>query len=243
MKLARLLSKAGIALLALLMLLVPSSAAHAVRLPQTPPLDSLSGQVEDLGGFITDHRADLDTAIANFDQGTGYRFYIVTVESFDGISGRDWADETAANAGLGARDILLAISPNDLDYGISPGPGVTLSRAQQDALVDITDNSLNAALTGAATWGEGLTNVVNAFHNELAPAAAAPEQQPEPGTGIDGPEGETLIEGEATGGGMPWWGILLIVLGALIALFVLWLLLGKYNEKRLAKKRDNFTLV
>jgi len=238
-KVFRRFAKIGLALLAMVMLVAPTGVAQAAVLPQVPPLSSLSGQIDDQGGFITDHMAELEAAIASFGE-TGYRFYIVTVESFDGIDGPSWADQTAANAGLGARDILLAISPNDLDYGISPGPGVSLTPAQENALVDVTDNSLNAALTGAATWGEGLTNVVNAFHNELNPQVATEATQPP--TGIDGPEGEVILE-EPASSGMPWWGILLIVLGSLIALFVLWLLLGKYNEKRLAKKRDNFTLV
>lgn len=241
-KFARLLSKVGVAFLALLLLLVPAGVASAARLPQVPPLDTFNRPIDDQAGVLTGDRAELEQAIQSFTDGTGSNFYIITVDDFDGMQGWVWSDATFAASGLNPDDILLAISPGALGYGISTER--TLTGAQQASLDGITENSLNAALTDTASWEQALTNVVNAFHNELNPdVVTTPEgNQTVPGAEVPA-EAAPEIETNESVGGMPWWGILLIVLASLLALFGLWLLLGKYNEKRLAKRRDNFTLV
>ncbi|MCL1801798.1 MAG: TPM domain-containing protein [Promicromonosporaceae bacterium] len=236
------------ALLATLFVFVSTTTAQAV-----PPLASLDGLITDQTNSMAD-RAVVDEAQANFEAATGGQFYVVFVESFDGMNVDTWAENTAVNAGLGPDDILLAVSPSDQAYSLQAGTGLSFTDAQIAELEGVMANSLNAGLDGVTSWAEAVANIVGAFQNQIAstpdagateaPAPAETPTQP-PGTVNDSPvvtetvtEAPTVVT-EATSGGMPTaLRVVLIVVGVLAALFAIWLLLGKYNEKRLAKRAE-----
>ena len=234
----RSISAAAAAALASLFLLFGTTTSHAVA-----PLTSLDGLITDQDGSLGDTAA-LAEAQANFHQATGADFYVVFIDSFDGMDPETWATTTATNAGLTANDILLVVSPGDESYWLQHGDGVSFTSDQENNLVSVLSNSLNAGLTGTATWADATANIVGAFQNELDVTTTPPVVEPAPDQTVDS---EPLLTATAepapeaaTGGGMPTWlRVSLIVLGVLAALFALWLLLGRFNEKRLAKREQN----
>lgn len=64
-------------------------------------------------------RAKVDTSLKEFTSKTGLRLYVVYVKSFDGLTGTDWAEMTAAQSAIGFTDILLAVSTSDNHYGVA----------------------------------------------------------------------------------------------------------------------------
>jgi hypothetical protein len=90
-----------------------AGAAHA-----DAPLD-VKGKVTDTAGVLGGDTARVQKALDAFTDETGFQLFVVYVRSFDGASGPDWADQTAARSGLGATDILLAVATDDRRYGIA----------------------------------------------------------------------------------------------------------------------------
>jgi len=83
-----------------------------------PPLD-MRGDITDTAGVLGDDTPRVQKALDNFTKETGFKLFVVYVESFDGLSGAQWADQTAAKSGIGTTDILLAVSTEDRRYGIT----------------------------------------------------------------------------------------------------------------------------
>jgi len=249
-------------LLAFLFLLFGSTLAHAV-----PPLGSLDGPVTDQAGVLGGDMQAIHQAQQDFHAATGGNFYVVIIDSFDGMDREQWAQQTGTNAGLDSRDVLLAISPNDTvtaptgevfqgTYWLQYGGDIRFTPEQTNALGAVIDNSLDAALADVATWQNAISNIIGATQNNIvldettvtgtepAPdgvvndgAAPDPATTPEAGAPVETAPGATVAQ-EASGGFPGWARVLLITLAAIAALFGLWLLLGRYNEKRLAKRAE-----
>lgn len=247
------------ALMALAFLFVPSSA-FAV-----PPLTSLDGLITDQAGVLEGETDAVAEAQARFHEATGGNFYIVIMDSFDGMNQRQWAEVTGQNAGLESRDILMVVAINDTvtgqdgqvyrgTYWLQHGGDLQFTAAQERTLGGVIDNSLDAALGDVAPWGAAIANIVGAAQNEVVsgnlvePGAEAGDETTVQGTepapeGVvnDGAVDDSAVAPApaATSGGLPTAArVALIALGALAALFALWLMLGKYNEKRLAKRAE-----
>ena len=234
-------------LLAFVFLFFGGTMAHAVA-----PLESLDGLITDQAGVLEGQTADLEAAQARFHEATGGQFYVVFIDSFGGADPREWATTTGQNAGLESRDLLLVVSPADPGYWLEHGGDLTFTPEQENALVATMDNSLDAGLEGAVPWQAAVANIIGAFQNNIVvdettvhgtePApegvvndGGSPAAPAEPGVTAPGPDLQT----QAPSGGLPTVArVVLIALGALAALFALWLLLGKYNEKRLAKRAE-----
>jgi hypothetical protein len=98
-------------------------------------------------------------------------------------------------------------------------------------------------LEGTVTWDSAVANIIGAFQNEIVGdettvtgTVPAPE-----GAVHDGavPAPTAPVVQETSSGGLPTAArVALIALAALAALFALWLLLGRYNEKRLARRAE-----
>ncbi len=68
---------------------------------------------------------------------------MVYVDSFDGLDGLTWANETAIASGLGPEDILMAVAIGDERYGISVDDAAPLTDEQ---LFDVSTNAIEPAL-------------------------------------------------------------------------------------------------
>lgn len=87
-----------------------------------PPID-VTGEITDTAGVLSSSdEAKVQNAVDEYQDATGFQLFVVYVKSFDGLSGRDWAHETAIKSGLGTTETLLAIATDDRRYGTSiPG--------------------------------------------------------------------------------------------------------------------------
>lgn len=231
--------------MALAFLFVPS-IARAVA-----PLGSLDGLITDQAGVLHDQTADIETAQANFHAATGGQFYVVFIDTFDGMDPEAWARTTAENANLTSVDILLVVSPQDPNYYVDHGGDFIFTDAQRQSLVGTMENSLTAGLDNRISWGSAVANIIGAFQNEIANETTVQSTEAPPegaqndgavtdsGTTAPEPPATAAPAAPAASGGLPTAArVALIALAALAALFALWLLLGKYNEKRLARRAE-----
>nr|WP_246401286.1 TPM domain-containing protein [Jiangella mangrovi] len=95
---------------------------------------------------------------------SGLQMFVVYVDSFDGVDGQDWANETASISGLGTDDILLAVALRDRSFAISVDDGLNLTDEQLD---DVRQNDIRpelsdedwagAAIAGADGYREAAT--------------------------------------------------------------------------------------
>lgn len=83
-----------------------------------PPLE-VNGPVTDNAKVLGSDEAKVTAALKDFTRQTGFHLYVVYVKSFDGLTGTDWAEKTAAQSAIGSTDILLAVSASDNHYGLA----------------------------------------------------------------------------------------------------------------------------
>lgn len=101
-------------LMALGTLLIGAGTASA-----DPPLD-VPGEITDNAGVLSaNDNARVQKALDAYQKETGFQLFVVYVKSFDGLSGADWADQTASKSGLGTTETLLAVAVQDRKYGTS----------------------------------------------------------------------------------------------------------------------------
>jgi TLP18.3/Psb32/MOLO-1 phosphatase superfamily protein len=94
------------------------SAAPAIAAP--PPIELEAGQITDAAGVLDDdERSEVEDALQRLLDEDGVQLFVVYVDSFDGIGGQQWADDTAVGNGLGLDDVLLAVAVEDRQYGYS----------------------------------------------------------------------------------------------------------------------------
>ncbi|SFK90699.1 TPM domain-containing protein [Geodermatophilus ruber] len=100
-----------------------------------PPF-SVPEQVTDRAGVLGDDDvARVEDAVDRLRSEEDLQLFVVYVDSFDGSSGVDWADETAARSGLGGNDVLFAVAVEDRRYGYSADEAFPLSAAELDELI------------------------------------------------------------------------------------------------------------
>lgn len=141
-------------LLGLLATLGFASPAHADE-----PLD-ISGPVTDHAGALGNRTADVEKALQDYLDATGYQLFVVYVPSFDGMDPTAWADQTAERSHIRDQDILLAVATQERAYGISVTDDSPLSESSLDEVEndDLLPRLGNTDWAGATiAMAEGLT--------------------------------------------------------------------------------------
>lgn len=153
---------AGACVLALLLALA-GAAVLALSASAVPPLTQLDSEITDQAGVLDGDEAQVQAALDQLADETPYQLFVVYVESFDGTDGRDWANRTATDAGLGVNDLLLAVATEDRAYGLSVDTNNGLSDAQLDQVEETAEDHLRdddwagAAIAAADTIRTGGT--------------------------------------------------------------------------------------
>ncbi|MFI2296995.1 TPM domain-containing protein [Isoptericola sp. NPDC019571] len=154
---------AGACVLALLLALA-GAAVLAPSASAVPPLTQLDSEITDQSGVLDDgDEARVQTSLDQLADETPYQLFVVYVESFDGTDGRDWANRTATDAGLGVNDLLLAVATEGRAYGLSVDTNNGLSDAQLDQVEQVAEDHLRdddwagAAIAAADTIRTGGT--------------------------------------------------------------------------------------
>jgi len=144
--------------------LIAPLAFSPVPAQAVPPLTNIAGPVTDQTGILGTNVVQVQQALDQVAQKTDYQLFVVYVASFDGISGADWAEQTAINSRLGVNDFLLAVAVDDRLWGFSVDSSSSLSTAQQNriqnAIVDKlrVNDYAGAAVAGADAIVGGGTN-------------------------------------------------------------------------------------
>lgn len=155
----RLLASAVTTLVAGALLLMLPTAATA-----EPPLD-VTGTVTDEAGVLDDdQRAAVEDALDAHFEATRSQIFVVYVDTFDGLSGADWAAQTAQTSGLGVADILLVVATQQRAYGFDVPDDISdadLERVERDFVLpalrnDDWDGAAIAAADGFTTVQEGV---------------------------------------------------------------------------------------
>ncbi|MGY1635583.1 TPM domain-containing protein [Geodermatophilus sp. SYSU D00742] len=113
----------------LTLLLVAGGPALAV------PPSRLDEQVVDRVGALSGEESRVEEALDALRAEDGTQLWVTFVSGFDGVPGRQWAQEAAAASQLGRTDVLFAVAVDDRAYGISVDEGFRLSDDEVDALL------------------------------------------------------------------------------------------------------------
>lgn len=141
-----------------LLLLTPAVATGE------PPLD-VAGTITDEAGVLDDdQRAEVDAALDAHFEVTRSQIFVVYVETFDGLSGAEWAAQTAQTSGLGVADILLVVATQQRAYGFDVPDDISdadLERVEREFVLpalrnDDWDGAAIAAADGFTTVQEGV---------------------------------------------------------------------------------------
>lgn len=156
---------AAVAAVAALVLL-PAAAANA-----EPPVTIPAGTyVVDNANALGSKSQDVKDAIATLSKDHGFTFFVVYVDSFDGMNRDDWAKAVAASKNLGRTEALLAVATKDRQYSFQGGSALTPAQGNnvsQNAIKPqlAQGNWAQAAIDGAAAIGDaaggGSGNVPN----------------------------------------------------------------------------------
>jgi hypothetical protein len=94
----------------------------------------LDEQVVDRVGALSGDEARVDDALEELRAEDGTQLFVVFVSSFDGASGKAWAQSTAELSQLGTSDALIAVAVMDGAYGFYVPQDHPLSDAELDEL-------------------------------------------------------------------------------------------------------------
>lgn len=141
-----------------LLLLTPAAATAE------PPLDVTSTITDESGVLDDSERADVDAALDAHFEATRSQIFVVYVDTFDGLSGADWAAQTAQTSGLGVADILLVVATQQRAYGFDVPDDISdadLERVEREFVLpalrnDDWDGAAIAAADGFTTVQEGV---------------------------------------------------------------------------------------
>lgn len=98
------------------------------------PPHELTGLLTDRAAVLTDtDGAQVRRALDDLAQERGIRLHVVYVDSFDGLTGEQWADQTFVRSALGEGDVVLAVAVADRVYGYREDTTVSTSWADQVA--------------------------------------------------------------------------------------------------------------
>ncbi|SKC39074.1 TLP18.3, Psb32 and MOLO-1 founding protein of phosphatase [Krasilnikoviella flava] len=144
-----------------LLLALAGTAVLAPTASAVPPLTELDSEITDQSGVLDGDEAQVQASLDELAEQTPYQLFVVYVDSFDGTDGRDWANRTATDAGLGVNDLLLAVATEDRAYGLSVDTNNGLSDAQLDQVEETVEDHLRdddwagAAIAAADTIRTG----------------------------------------------------------------------------------------
>ena len=127
-------------------------AGPALAVPPFAPTEPVTDQVD----AVDDDQVQAALDALRDEDGT--QLYVVYVDSFDGLQAGEWADQSFAERGMGAGDVLFAVATEDRLAGYSEGVDRLTGDQIDDVLVsDVEPYLADQDWTGAAVaMAEGL---------------------------------------------------------------------------------------
>ncbi|MEJ5866233.1 TPM domain-containing protein [Pseudokineococcus sp. 5B2Z-1] len=192
-----------LAVLAPLLLAPPASAVAPLRLDE---------QVTDQVGALVDDEQQVEQALADLRAETGVQLFVVFVDSFDGLGGQEWAQQTGELSQLGDGDGVLAVATGDRAYG-----------SVVDADVDAP--AANAAAESRLALDDW-AGAVDAYADALATSA-----------GAGAPAGQAAGGSDGGSGGVSGLAVLVVLLLVGVAVAVVVALVRGRRERRSDRAR------
>src|SRR5438270_2736440 len=96
-------------------LLIGGSPALAV-----PPMQ-LSGQITDQVNALGGNKSEVQNTLDRLRSDTGTEMFVAYVDSFDGMAGHTWAQQSCQASGLSGNQVLLAVATGDHSGGFFAG--------------------------------------------------------------------------------------------------------------------------
>lgn len=155
----------GTALVTALVLLAGPGPALA-----EPPVRA-ADEITDEVGALEGEQSRVQAALDRLRDADGTQLFVVFVASFDGLDGQAWADQSAQQSQLGARDVLFAVAVEDRAYGLSVDQDFPVSAEDLDDLVatDVEPLLAREDWAGAAiAFADGLRGEESAGGSGLA---------------------------------------------------------------------------
>jgi uncharacterized membrane protein YgcG len=130
------------------------------------PAPSISSNITDKSGSLD--KAQMDLLVNQVEAETDYELYVYVTDTFDGMSGAQWAVETAKKSHLDASNaVLFTIATKDRKYGSAFPTGSVIAsnitKVEAEAIPSLKKNDWNSAV---AAYGNAL------MQNSHAVAAA-----------------------------------------------------------------------
>lgn len=124
------------------------------------PID-VTGNITDRADALGGDTAEVQTALDAYYEQTNRQLFVVYVSDFGGLTGSEWAAQTAERSGLGRADVLLAIALDQRSYGYDADAedfsDADLEKVDRDFILPaLRQDDWAGAAVGAA---EGLTEV------------------------------------------------------------------------------------
>lgn len=167
---------------------------RAGQAPQDAPFD-LPDQLTDRAGVLGDELTTLRAELEQLRTDEGLQLFVVFVDTFDGMSGEAWTEQTFLTSGMGGDDVLLAVAVQERRYGtwttsesgISPGEDSQVRAENIEPA--LADNDWSGAVRAAVQgYGEA----------------------------VGGRSGSSSPTVDGGGSGLPW-GLLLLPVGGAVA--------------------------
>jgi len=157
-------------LLGVLAALIVAGASPALAVAPMHVSSRITDQVNALKG----NESDVSAALDDLEAKTGINEYVVYVSSFDGMNGEQWAQQTAQQSGLGAKDVLLAVAINEKHYGVHVGDSLPAD-AVDTVVIDQVKPKLSSGDWGGAAiaLADGLASVTSGGSSESSSSAAS----------------------------------------------------------------------
>ena len=137
-------------------------SAPAVTLDSSRPASSdqpfrMVSQIEDRVGALQGSEIRVQDALDQLQSAEHVQLWVVYLNTFFGMGGQDWADETAVESDLGLNDVLLAVAVQDRAYAYSVDQDFPLSNAELIQVMSVAvepalvENDWAEAVIGCAT--------------------------------------------------------------------------------------------
>ncbi len=148
------------------------AAAVPAAVPAEPPVTIPGGTyIVDNAHVLGSKKADVQSAIDKLAKDHGMTFFVVYVDSFDGMTGQAWGTEVANTKQLGANDALLVVAVKDKKYALLADTATIPAAKNQNIQAKAIKPQLSAgnwaqaAIDAAAALGDaaggGAGNVPN----------------------------------------------------------------------------------
>jgi TPM domain len=177
----------------------------------------LGDQIEDLAGALGSEEDEVQSALEGLQSNADVQLWLTYVNTFGGIGGQAWTDETAIMSDLGLNDVLFAVAVEDRAYFYSVDPDFELT---DDQMSEIMTDQVEPELA-AEDWAGAAIAAANGMSQALVGEVVAPVSSAvvQPGTTAD----------SDGGGGFLWGGLIaLLVVVALIVL--IWALVRRSRK-------------